>query len=696
MSSTNVRGARSTLVGRGAFAARRRGGSNVRTADVPVSPAARPEALEPRLLMAVSVSVETLVNVSRMRGNQTEGTIAIDPTNPNRLFAASNMGSGRDPDLGPNDPIPNEAALFGATSTNGGIDWATREFANGNVFGGDNLPVACCDPSAEFDQFGNLWFTYLGVPINSPVLQFQVIVLLSTDGGQTFQFVSNLGVGDQPTITTGANSVWVSWNRNAGMQAAGASVTGLGQFAIPAGHTPDPTGARGQFTEPQVAPNSAGGNFGDIAVGPNGEVLLNYQNPVAGELPSEIWAHIDRDGFGPAGFEPGVLVTNTNVGGFDLIPAQRRRSVDAESNIEFDRSNGPFRGRVYMAYTNELQFESITGNNADLDVYVRFSDDLGGHWSQPFLVNDDVGLGAPQPRAQFLPQIALDQSTGKIGVGFHDARNDTGVDRDFNDDVQYFATVGTPTADGTSIEFTPNVRVGVGQSDAKFADSLIDFGDYTGLAFYADTLYPAFADNSNITKDNPAGARRTFDIYTGRVRVTDTPTPPPPSVTPGSPLSPTVINEKALIRKGKFYNLSVSYTAPAGAVIDPATLGDNDLTVTHAGGFSQNMQFRGFSRKRRGQTVIAKYRLTAPGGTWDSTDNGVYTITLNQDTVRASNAAGTSAGVLSKFLVDARPPRTGGGRRTEPAAAAVLALPASVEHRGSKKEEGGAARSLLA
>ena len=690
MSSKNVRGWQGHFVGRPRVASRRGYRGEPRNA---ASPAAS-EALERRLLMAVSVGAETYVNVSRARGNQSEGTIAIDPTNPNRLFLASNTTTGRDPDVGPNDVDPSSAALFGATSINGGIDWATREFANGAVFGGDGLPAACCDPSAEFDQFGNLFVVYLSFIFEPNYQGTEIDLLHSTDGGQTFALRQTFrgidldgqgpdqGECDQPSVATGANSVWITFMREGEIVASGAPVTGLG--------------AMGAFIPIQSVPGSAGGNFGDIAVGPNGEVMVDYQRPISGELPSQIWTHIDRDGLGPAPFEAGVIATTTNVGGFDLIPAQRRRSVDAEANIEFDRSSSPVRGRVYMAYTNEAQFESITGNNSNLDVYVRFSDDLGTHWSAPFLVNDDVGLGSPQPRAQFLPQIALDQSTGKVGVGFHDARNDTGVDRDFNDDVQYFVSVGTPTADRTSIVFSPNVRVGVGQSDAKFADNGIDFGDYTGLAFYADTLYPAFADNSDVTKDNPAGARRSFDIYTGRVRVIDTPTPPPPFVTPASPLSPFVVNEKAVIRKGKFYNLTVAFTAPTGAVIDVATLGDNDLTATNTAGFNQNMQFRGFKRKKGGQTIIAKYRLTAPGGTWDVSDNAMYSIILNQDAIRASNGVGTAAGVLSRFLVDARPPGAGRSGRTEPAGAALLPVQAAVTPFRSKKDQDGGAHALLA
>ena len=248
--------------------------------------------------------------------------------------------------------------------------------------------------------------------------------------------------------------------------------------------------------------------------------------------------------------------------------------------------------------------------------------------------------------------------------------------------MQYFVAVGQPTADRSSVVFAPNIRVGVGQSDAKFADNGIDFGDYTGMTFNNNVAYPAFADNSNSTRDNPAGARRSFDIYTGRVRVIDTTVPPPPAVTPASPLAPTVIKENSLIRGGRFYNLAVSYTAPAGATIDVATLGDNDLTVTGPGGaFTTPMQLRGFKRRLRGQNVIARYRAPAPGTDvrFDASDNGLYTITLNADAVRASNGTATTAGIISKFLVSARQRRAAGrGRSLEipaglPAAAVVPA-----------------------
>ena len=54
------------------------------------------------------------------------------------------------------------------------------------------------------------------------------------------------------------------------MQAAGAPVTGFGQH--------------GDFSTPQDVPTSFGkGNFGDTAVGPDGQVMVVYQDQTNGQ-----------------------------------------------------------------------------------------------------------------------------------------------------------------------------------------------------------------------------------------------------------------------------------------------------------------------------------------------------------------------------------------------------------------------------
>ena len=436
-----------------------------------------------------SMSAGANVDVSTRTGNEAEPAIAIDPTNTQRLFAFSNIDSG--------------VGLFGAYSTNGGTTWSKRTMATGS----DGLAGACCDPSASWDDFGNLFICYINSSVSA------AIVGLSTNGGASFsQIASFSGSIDQPTITTGANTVWVCYNLSGNMVARGASVSGLGSV--------------GTFTSALSVP-SASGSFGDIAIGPSGQVMLTYQSPTNDQGPSTIYCNTDPDGLGSSGFGSRITITSTNVGGFDYIPAQPNRSVDAEAGLAWDRSGGPHNGRVYLVYTDETPNES---NNTD--IYVRFSDNNGTSWSTPVKANDDSTT-----RSQFNPRIAIDQTTGIIAVAWMDCRNSSG-----NNTAQNWATISTDY--GAS--FRPNIQVSAGSSNASTAGSGVDYGDYNGLTFAGGFFYPIWADNSGALPGyvgSPA-----FDLGTARVTVNLAPDPPtgatatPPAVCAGgsSTLSATV------------------------------------------------------------------------------------------------------------------------------------------------------------
>src|SRR5262249_46338997 len=149
--------------------------------------------------------------------------------------------------------------------------------------------------------------------------------------------------------------------------------------------------------------------------------------------------NVDADGLGAGGFGARVTVTTTNVGGFDFIPAQSGRSIDAESGVVWDATGGAFNNRIYLVYTEETVAE-----HNDTDIMVRRSTDDGATWSAAVRVNDDLTT-----RSQFLPYITLDRTSGTVAVGFHDARNDTGVagsggtNGTPNDDSEYYGTYST-------------------------------------------------------------------------------------------------------------------------------------------------------------------------------------------------------------------------------------------------------------
>ena len=431
----------------------------------------------------------TNVDVSQRHGSESEETVAVNPTNPNNIVIVTNV----------DHPV---AGLFEGVSFNGGKTWTTKLIGDN-----DNLKDACCDPSLSFDNYGNLFLTYL---YN---IEVQVPIALSTDGGLSFNLIANIAKPpkqslsasgerrglfrfvDQPTITAGKGEVWLVFNGGGPIVATGAKVSGFGKV--------------GAFITPEVVPGTNNCTYGDVAIGPSGQVMQVCSLTESGQGGGKLFVSVDPDGLGPAGFGTAVFVTDTHVGGFDFIPAQPDRSVDAEPGLAWDRTGGPHNGRVYLVYTLEQPNES---NN--MDIYVRFSDDNGATWSGPVRVNDDK-----TKNSQFLPKISLDPTTGNLAVVWYDSRKDLGTggagDTDGvpNDDAQFWGAFST---DGGQT-FTTNIQISAGTSNSHDSGNAIDYGDYTGLSFYKGIAHPAWADNSNSTRNNPDGPLHGLDIYTAAV-----------------------------------------------------------------------------------------------------------------------------------------------------------------------------------
>jgi hypothetical protein len=442
------------------------------------------------------------VDVSVQAGNEAEDAIAVNPSNPSNIVAMSVLPG---PSLG----------IFEGVSFDGGQTW-TRQILGDD----DELGIICCDQQLSWDEFGNLWMVYL--ESGSP----NVPIALSTDGGLTFAKVVDIvptkpkgsrspknggskgngfkGKGsssaDQPSISAAAGSVWVSYTSYPAVvvQAAGAPVTGLGQF--------------GSFSAPQSVPTSDGrGNYGDSSVGPDGQLMVIYQDATNDQGGSHIYTALDPDGLGPEGFDNPLFLARSRVGGFDYIAPQPDRSVDAESNLGWDRSGGSHTGRVCAIWTQEVKNESD-----NTDVMFQYSDDDGATWSTAVRLNDDSTANS-----QFNPAIAVDQVTGWVGVSWYDARNDLGeggegdTDGVPNDDAQIWATYST---DGGAT-FVANLRVSEGTSNILGAETGFDYGDYTHAAFQSGVFYPSWSDNSNSTGENPDGTLHQLDLYMTKVVV---------------------------------------------------------------------------------------------------------------------------------------------------------------------------------
>ena len=435
------------------------------------------------------------VDISQRHFNESEQTIAVNPTNPSNIVVVTNIGH-REAGL--------TAGMFEGVSFDGGTTWATHLIGNN-----DNLGDACCDPSLSFDAYGNLFMAYLYQVENT------VPIALSTDGGLTFNVIANVGAPpkttptkasgdsrglfryvDQPTIIAAQGEVWVVFNAGGPMFATGAPVTGFGRV--------------GTFFVGEVVPGSNNCTYGDVAIGPAGQVMQVCTLTESGQGGGKLFVNVDPDGLGPAGFGDRVFVTATHVGGFDFIPPQPDRSIDAEPGLAWDRTGGAHAGRLYLVYTKEQQNESD-----NTDIYVRYSDDGGATWSAGVRVNDDA-----TKNSQFLPKVSLDPTTGNLAVVWHDSRLDLGAggrgDTNGlpNDDAQFWGAFST----NGGASFTKNIQISAGTSNSHDSGNGIDYGDYIGLSFYGGVAHPAWADNSNSTGNNPDGALHQLDIYTASVR----------------------------------------------------------------------------------------------------------------------------------------------------------------------------------
>jgi hypothetical protein len=456
------------------------------------------ETFESRVLL----SVGSPINTTRSLQNEFESAIAINPGNPNELFAVSDENV-LDRDTGEQAP-----GLVAVHSTDGGATWSPRRLIATGAPG--DLGTGSSDAALAWDQFNNLWLACDDTQDGGD----HVVLAVSTNGGETFTEISrynappqqwrsepSLAVGPGPTPNTG--SVWLTYQRGASDGTGGAMVHGA-QVLAP--------GQWSAFTPGVLLPGSGNdAELADIAVGPNGQVAVAYQwRDYFAHGYGEIRVNVDPDGLGPQAFTNATTVTTTLVAQ-DVIGASNGRLVHSNPGLAWDRSGGPYHGRLYLSYVDAAADET-----EDLELYVRRSDNGGASWSPRTQVNNDQPPDNDRP--QFLPRIALDQTTGNVGLAWYDAREHT-----YESGLTDF--YGGVSVDGG--QTFSNFRISDAPSNSIVVDnSTWAYGDQTGLAFHAGRLHPTWSDNSNSTGDNPGAAGdypRTLDLYSARIDVPSIP-----------------------------------------------------------------------------------------------------------------------------------------------------------------------------
>lgn len=97
------------------------------------------------------------------------------------------------------------------------------------------------------------------------------------------------------------------------------------------------------------------------------------------------------------------------------------------------------------------------------------------------------------------------------------------------------------------------------------------------------------------------------------------------------------------------YNFAVTYGD--NTAIDISSLGTGDVVVTGPNSFSQIATLIGVDTNDNGTPRVATYQITVPGTTWNTYDNGLYTLTLGAGQVLDTAGNTIAPGSIGSFTV---------------------------------------------
>ena len=192
------------------------------------------------------------------------------------------------------------------------------------------------------------------------------------------------------------------------------------------------------------------------AVAPDGGIYVSWVQPLFSGN-ADMYCRYSADG-GLSWEADRTLIKRNGPNAGQAPQCFNRGSNITWPSLAVDRSDGPFRGRVYAVYSD--------GGAGTYNSFVRYSDDHGQTWSDEVRLNDNTNTSE-----QFWPQ-ATTGPDGRVSVGWYDRRNASG-----NNSLCDFYV--TQSVDG-GVNWGPNRRM----SDMSVAWCNVpsniapNFGDY--------------------------------------------------------------------------------------------------------------------------------------------------------------------------------------------------------------------------
>ncbi len=225
-----------------------------------------------------------------------------------------------------------------------------------------------------------------------------------------------------------------------------------------------------------------------LTTGPNGELYAAWEG--IGN-PRVILFNASTDGgdtFLPLTATPGIdfkahafvgALSEIGTQGFVIRPVPRMNSFPV---IDVDRSNGPHRGMIYIAWAE-------TTNGSDSDVFIKRLTPPDGHKPE---VSPVVRVNDGPTADQFFPWLSVDPKDGTVEVAFYDRRNDPAG----NTIDVYFAR-----STNGGVSFDENKRLSSASSDARVQANIlgsnlsqIGIGDFIALHALNGKAYLLWTD----------------------------------------------------------------------------------------------------------------------------------------------------------------------------------------------------------
>jgi hypothetical protein len=429
---------------------------------------------------ALATSANVRVNRDASVNPQNEPTIAVSPTNANRLFASSN-------------DYRNDTPRCGAyASTDGGATWHDVGGgvvpANGTTFSGD--------PSVAFGPDGTAYLACLGVspgPTND-TFKTKIFVVGSnlsglTVAGTVFQSSNDVpGAGgflnDKPYLGVDTRSdsphrgrLYVAWTRF--------RFSGNDFVEAPVVISHSDNGGHTWSAPVRVAPSSLNFSSGAVpVVGQQGTVYVAYENFNTPTINlNQVLVSKSTDG-GQSFFAPHKAGDV-----FDICPRFNQ-------NFECSLDNSSFRVNSFPSIAvNDHDALFVTWadyRTGNADILLARSFTHASTWRAPVRVDDDRTR-----RDQFFPWVDI-ASNGAVQVAYYDRRRDPN---------NYLIEVFLSTSHDLGASFN-SVRVTSGPSDPGIQFGGTFIGDYINLAS-ASRAHPVWTDTRHLIQ-----GQRQQDIFT--------------------------------------------------------------------------------------------------------------------------------------------------------------------------------------